>query len=153
MYHAVVRNKLLATFKSLNEKDYEPILNSLAPSFEHFFSGTHALGGTRYTMKATRHWYERLRRVLPDLHFTVDHVTVSGWPWATTAFVEWRDKGQSLDGHAFNNQGVHVIRLRWGKVISVRIFCDTVVLADCLQRNGTHGAPEALEPPIDERVG
>ena len=152
MYHSVVRSKLQKTFDSLNVEDYAPVLGSLAPAFEHVFYGDHALGGARYSLDATQRWYARLPRVLPTLKFTVDRIVVSGWPWNTVAYVEWRDAGTSLDGLPFNNQGVHVVVLRWGKVVSVRIFCDTKVLSEVLGRNAGHGAPEAPAPPIDERT-
>jgi ketosteroid isomerase-like protein len=73
---------------------------------------------------------------------------VSGRPWNTVAAVEWGDRGTTLDGRPFQNQGVHFVTLRWGKVASLRIYCDTATLADVLPRNATHGARDAAEPPI-----
>jgi ketosteroid isomerase-like protein len=152
MYHSVVRSKLRKTFDSLNVEDYAPVLGSLAPAFEHVFCGDHALGGARDSLDAVQRWYARLPRVLPKLKFTVDRIVVSGWPWNTVAYVEWRDAGRTLDGLPFNNQGVHVVVLRWGKVVSVRIFCDTKLLSEVLKRNAEHGVAEAAAPPIDERT-
>jgi ketosteroid isomerase-like protein len=148
MYHAIIRRKLAAVFEQLNRKDYSAILSGFAPDFEHALYGSHALGGVRSGMTATRRWYQRLPRVLPDLQFTVKHIVVSGWPWDTVAAVEWRDSGVCLDGHRFNNQGVHVIRISWGKVTAVRVYCDTMVLADALQRNARGGMEEAAAAPI-----
>jgi hypothetical protein len=45
MYHTIIRHQLRLVFHHLNEKNYEPILKSLAPTFEHTFYGDHALGG------------------------------------------------------------------------------------------------------------
>jgi hypothetical protein len=58
--------------------------------------------------------------------------------------------GVCLDGHRFNNQGVHIITIRWGKVSAVRIYCDTQVLTDCLARNAAQGLHEAGLPPIED---
>jgi ketosteroid isomerase-like protein len=148
MYHAIIRRKLAAVFAQLNRKEYGAILDGFAPQFEHALFGAHALGGVRHGMPATARWYERLPRVLPDLTFEVRDIVVSGWPWNTRAAVEWRDSGACLDGHRFNNQGVHVIRIRWGKVTAVRVYCDTMVLADVLQRNAQGGIAEARLAPI-----
>jgi ketosteroid isomerase-like protein len=95
VYHTIIRRKLRDVFQQLNAKDYESILNSLGPDFEHSFYGNHALSGTRRTLAATRRWYERLPRVLPDLHFEVKQIAVSGWPWNTIAAVEWQDSGKT----------------------------------------------------------
>jgi ketosteroid isomerase-like protein len=148
MYHAIVRRKLAAVFQQLNRQEYAAILAGFASDFEHALYGNHALGGTRHGMPAARRWYERLPRVLPDLTFSVKHIVVNGWPWNTTAAVEWQDSGACLDGHRFNNQGVHVIRLKWGKVTAVRVYCDTMVLADALQRNARSGVADAAQAPI-----
>ena len=150
MYHAIVRAKLRSVFDALNVENYQPVLTSLAPRFEHAFPGDHALGGTRRTMEATRRWYERLPRVLPKVQFVVDRIVVSGWPWRTVGYVEWRDSGHTLDGEPFRNQGVHVITLAWGKVTSVMVYCDTLKLKEVLLRNAAHGEAEAAAAPIDE---
>lgn len=148
MYHAIIRAKLRTVFARLNVQDYRAVLEGFTPAFEHAFYGQHALGGIRHTLAATRLWYARLPRVLPDLHFTVKQIVVSGWPWNTHAAVEWTDTGLCLDGHRFNNQGVHIITIRWGKVSAVRIYCDTQVLTDCLARNAAQGLIDAELPPI-----
>lgn len=148
MYHAIIRRKLTAVFEQLNRKEYGAILAGFAPEFEHALYGNHALGGVRHRLPAAERWYQRLPRALPDLTFTVKHIAVSGWPWDTLAAVEWRDSGTCLDGHRFSNQGVHMIRIRWGKVTAVRVYCDTAVLADVLQRNARAGAAEAALDPI-----
>ena len=148
MYHAIIRAKLRNTFARLNCQDYRAVLEGFTPNFEHTFYGAHALGGIRHSLAATRLWYARLPRVLPDLQFTVKQIVVSGWPWNTQAVVEWTDTGLCLDGHLFNNQGIHVITIHWGKVSAVRIYCDTQVLADCLSRIAAHGINEAALPSI-----
>ncbi|WP_025691917.1 nuclear transport factor 2 family protein [Paenibacillus zanthoxyli] len=148
MYHSIIRSQLLKIFDELNKGNYEPILNGFAPRFEHCFYGKHALGGARHTLKETRRWYERLQRVLPGLIFEIKNVNVKGWPWNTIAAVEWSDSGTTLDGKPFRNQGVHFVNIRFGKVTSLRIYCDTQVLQDVLQRNAAQGLEEAAADPI-----
>lgn len=62
-------------------------------------------------------WYARLKTVFPDLHFDIESLAVTGLPWNTVAMVEWRDRFTLRDGTQRNNQGVHVLRLTWGKVV------------------------------------
>src|ERR1700729_824177 len=68
-YHAIVRRRIRALFAAVNDGNTEPVLASFAPRFEHAFLGEHALGGARHTLPATRRWYERLYRLLPDIRF------------------------------------------------------------------------------------
>ena len=150
MYHAIVRRRLRRVFEQLNRREYGAMPALFAAHAEHVFPGAHALGGTRRSAAAIGRWYERLPRALPDLQFDVRHIVVSGWPWCTEAVVEWRDRGTALDGRPFANQGVHCVTLRWGRVASLRIYCDTQVLADVLARNARHGAAVAGAAPIED---
>ena len=149
MYHAIVRAKLRRIFAQLNRREFGAMPALFAADAEHVFPGAHALGGTRRSPAAIRRWYEeRLPQALPDLRFDVRHIGVSGWPWHTEAVVEWGDHGTTLDGRPFANQGVHCVTLRWGRVRSLRIYCDTQVLADVLARNARHGAAAAGAAPL-----
>jgi hypothetical protein len=69
MYHAIVRRRVVALFAAVSKGDARPVLEGLAPHFEHFFLGDHALGGSRFSLEKTRLWYERLYRLLPDISF------------------------------------------------------------------------------------
>lgn len=150
MYHALVRRKLRAVFASLSNGEYEPLLAGLAPSFDHVFSGTHALGGARHTPAGLRRWFERLYRLFPNLQFTVKHIAVSGPPWNTSALIEWRDAATPADGVPYVNDGTHVIRLRWGKLVSLHAYLDTAVLANACRRMADNGIAEAAAAPIGD---
>lgn len=68
MYHAMVKSRVRALFDAVNRGDAEPVLRAFAARFEHRLLGeNHALGGSRHTLEATRRWYERLYRLLPDI--------------------------------------------------------------------------------------
>jgi ketosteroid isomerase-like protein len=149
MYHAIVKRQLRRTFDRLNEHDYGAVVALFAAKHEHSFPGAHALAGRRITLGATKRWYDRLARLLPDLQFEVTRIAVSGWPWQTTAAVEWRDRGTTADGRAFANQGVHVVTLSWGKVVRLQIYCDTRMLEEVCARQAACGITEAAAPPIE----
>ena len=65
MYHAIVRRRVAALFAAVSNGDARPVLEGLAPRFEHFFLGDHALGGSRFTLERTRLWYEPSPPQLP----------------------------------------------------------------------------------------
>ena len=82
MYHSIVRRVVAGLFDAVNRGDAGPVLDSFAPSFEHIFLGKSALGGRRTSIEKTRDWYARLYRLLPDIHFDIDRITISGTPSA-----------------------------------------------------------------------
>lgn len=151
MYHFVLKRILRSAFAKINRGEYEAIVNQFAPVFEHTFYGEHALGGTRTTPESNRRWYQRLAKIFPDLHFTITTIDVSGWPWNTTASVEWKDRFSGPDGTIHNNQGVHVFRFKWGRVTSLHIYTDTYKLAAILDSFARNGRPEAGEPQIEDK--
>src|SRR5215468_1980071 len=97
MYHAIVRGRIRALFDAVNKGNAEPVLAAFAQRFEHAFLGEHALGGARHTLSATRRWYERLYRLLPDIHFDLRQIEVSGPPWNTTVVVDWDETNSGTD--------------------------------------------------------
>lgn len=148
MYHAVIRAIVKNLFRALNKGDYEPILAGFAPEFEHWFVGTHALSGLRTSMPTTRAWYERLLKIFPNIKFDIRNIVVSGWPWNTLVAVEWTDSYTLLNGEKRTNCGVHMIRLVWGKGVSVHIYCDTELLLENLAIQKAGGIGEASYAPL-----
>jgi len=148
MYHAVVRRRIRSLFAAVNQGDAEPVLAAFAKRFEHAFLGEHALGGARHTLAATRRWYERLYRLLPDIHFDLRQIEASGPPWNTTVVVDWDETNSGTDRVRTTNRGIHVAHLRWGRVSRLIICPDTIGLKATLDRLGAAGNQEALAAPI-----
>jgi len=150
IYRSIVERQLRRAFDALNRGDHSPVLAAFGAPVEHVFFGDHALGGARHTMTSIVPWYRRLKTVFPDLQFHIQSIAVRGMPWNTVALVEWRDRFTLRDGTQRGNQGVHVLRLKWGKVVSLRVYCDTQVLASALRDLQMQGVADAGLPPIDD---
>ena len=148
MYHMIVRRGVASVFTRLNTGDYEYALSGMGTTFEHRFAGEHSLGGKRTSIGALRRWFERLFRLFPNLRFEMHSIAASGWPWDTTIVVEWTDRATPADGKDYVNSGVHVIRMRWGKVVSIHAYLDTQILIDTLNRMAINGVEEATAPAI-----
>lgn len=153
IYRTIVALRLRRAFAALSRGDYTPVLGAFAESVEHSFYGRHALGGTRRDMASVRAWYARLRQVFPDLRFEIDAIAVSGMPWNTVALIEWRDTFTLPDGTRGGNQGVHALRLRWGRVVALHIHCDTQLLESILGEIERQGVPAAGLAPIGAAAG
>ncbi|NYF33593.1 MULTISPECIES: nuclear transport factor 2 family protein [Sphingopyxis] len=151
MYHAIVRRQVRKIFAGLSRGDWESALAGMADRFEHIFPGDHALGGTRHSKAGLRAWFQRLFAVHPVLKFEIKHIASSGTPWDTTAVIEWRDRAVMADGDtSYVNDGVHIIRLRWGKIVSLHPYLDTAKYAAALKRLADTGFAPAAAPPIED---
>lgn len=148
VYHAIIKRTVTSVFDRLNQGDYEYALSGVGTTIDHRFAGEHCLGGKRTSVEAMRHWFERLFRLFPNLGFEMHSIASSGWPWDTTVVVEWTDRATPADKTDYVNSGVHVFRIRWGKVVSVHAYLDTQVLIDTLNRMAANGIEEAKAPPI-----
>ncbi|RYF52593.1 MAG: nuclear transport factor 2 family protein [Cytophagaceae bacterium] len=150
MYHRIVKQIVHQNFERLSQGDYESMLKGMSPSITHTFSGQHTLGGTRHSVPAMREWFARLFRLFPGLNFEIRSVAVSGWPWMTTIAVEWTDRATPADGSAYVNEGMHLIKMRWGKVVYLRAYLDTAVLITMCERLAAYGLSEAVAAPIED---
>jgi ketosteroid isomerase-like protein len=143
MYHAIVRRRIRALFDAVSSGNAAPVLEAFAPQFEHFFLGDHALGGSRKTLAATKAWYDRLYRLLPDIRFVLRETRISGPPWNTLVVVDWDETNSGTDGVKTHNRGIHVVRLAWGRATFLGIYPDTVGLVETLDRLALAGNNEA----------
>jgi ketosteroid isomerase-like protein len=150
MYHAIVRHQLRRAFAAINAGRYDGIVRQFAPQHRHVMFGTHALAGERRELPSTARWYERLQRLLPGLAFDVRAIAVTGTPWRTHATVAWDDRFTLPDGSQGSNHGVHEFELRWGKVRSLVVHCDTERLQRYCERIAACGVEEARAAPITD---
>ena len=148
MYHAIVKRIARKNFLRVNQKDYSPLLKDCAPNIHHRFSGRHALGGERHDREALRRWFERLGRLGPGLTLTVHDIWVKGWPGDTTVIVRWSATDTLPDGSPYQNHGVHIIKMRWGKIVDIDANEDSQAVAGSLKLRAEYGQQEAAADPI-----
>jgi ketosteroid isomerase-like protein len=148
-YHSVIRANITSGFRGVDEHDYAVLADHFAPDVVHRFSGEHALGGERHDAATVVAWLERVGRVLPDLTFDLTDITVAGWPASTTVVARWNARASLADGGApYRNRGVHIVRLRWFKIVEMDVYQDTGVLRAALDRQTAAGLDEATAAQI-----
>lgn len=147
MYHAFVRRRIHHLFDAINAGNAASVLVAYAHSFEHICAGNHALGGRRTHVGPMLDWYARLYRLLPGIHFTISRITVTGGPWNTLAVIEWVMTCPDA-GVADNGAGVHLMRLRWGRMVQLIICPYADALSAPLERLARAGVAEASAAPI-----
>lgn len=148
MYHAIVKRIARRNFERVGEKDYAAILKGCAPNIHHRFGGDHALGGERHDRAALGRWFERLGRLSPTLRLTILDIWVKGGPWNTVVIIRWSAVQDLPDGSPYDNHGIHIIRMRWGKVVDIDANEDSQLVAAGLKIWAAHGVQEALADPI-----
>jgi len=150
MYHRIVERICRRNLQRVNTHEDQALLAACVPDVYHRFGGQHALGGQRHDVEALRHWFARLHRLCPTLHLTVTDVWVKGLPHDTTVVVRWDATQQepTLDGSQYANHGVHIIKLRWLKVVSIDANEDSEAVDHFLQAAAARGITEATAHPI-----
>lgn len=148
MYHAVVKRVAKKNFMRVNDQDYEALLKDCAPTIHHRFGGNHALGGERHDREALRRWFERLGRLSPGLTLTVRDVWVKGLPHNTTVIIRWTAAQTLPDGSPYENHGVHIVHMRWGRVVGIDANEDSQAVAEAMKVFAAYGVEEALAEPI-----
>jgi ketosteroid isomerase-like protein len=148
IYGRIVKSKIRQSFDHVNNQRWDALLNSIAPTVDHRFLGTHAIGGERHDKDTLRRWFERLARVLPNLHLQINNIWVKGWPWNTTVFVQWDGTATLLNGDRYFQHAIHVITLRWAKIHALDVFEDSQAVADALETQAAAGLEEAVAAQI-----
>jgi ketosteroid isomerase-like protein len=148
VYGLIVKSRIRQSFDQVNDHRWDELMESIAPNVNHRFLGTHAIGGQRHDKDTLRRWFERLARVLPNLHLTINDIWVKGWPWRTTVFVQWDGTATLLNGGPYVQHAIHVITLRWGKIHALDVFEDSQEVARALEVQAAAGLDEAVAEPI-----
>jgi ketosteroid isomerase-like protein len=98
-------------------------------------------------------WFERLGRLYPGHDFDVHRVVSRGWPWETWVAIQWTARLRPAAGESYTNEGVHWIRIRWGKVTDFHAYLDTQKIAASCAAMAAAGIDEAAARPITDVVG
>lgn len=98
-----------------------PALWSMADDIRFVFPGSSSLACDVTGKDHVAAWLRRLTTLDPD--YRVLDVIVSGPPWNTRAAIRFRD---TVEGHT--NEGMHYLKLRWGKIILDQVFLDTEIV-------------------------
>src|SRR4051794_21407510 len=86
---------------------------------EFVFPGDNSFAGTYRGKAALLTWLRRFGSLHPQ--FTIHQVTVGGLPWNLLVAMRFTD----VIGDDYRNEGVELIRIRWGRVRRIQVFLDT----------------------------
>lgn len=148
MYHAVVRRMVRKTYRRLSHGDFDTVLRSFAPEAVFCFAGDHALGGELEGVGRIGVWFDRFRRLFPGIQLAPHTICVSGWPWDTVVATRFTVAAALPTGSQYGNEGMQLLRLRWGRVVEDRLYEDTQALVSALHELAVAGIAEAIAPAL-----
>ena len=124
-------------FKSLESGDGQQFFAHVADDVDWTVEGTHPLAG-HYRGKAdfVSHTFEKLNKVLPKgAELYVEHALVSG-DWAV---VELHSLATAKNGFRFDNRYCWVCRFQDEKIVEVRAYLDSALVARLFEENPIPG--------------
>lgn len=147
MYHSIVKQILRNGFAQLSQGNPKAVLGAFSKNVHLTFAGNHALGADIHGLEQAQKWFERVLRIFPGLQVQPKTIMVSGWPW-NTLIVTHLEISAQLPGKSYRNQGIQVLRLRFGKVTEDHLIEDNLLLKDALDYLAARGVAEASSPPM-----
>jgi ketosteroid isomerase-like protein len=153
MYRLIVRAMAKNAYRHLSQGDYEAVLASFSPTAVFCFAGDHALGGQLQGVALIRQWFQRVLRLFPDLRFAPQDIVVSGPPWNTMVATRFMVRATLPDGRRYANEGMQLLRLRWGRAVEDRLYEDLQILTAALAVLAAHGHDEAAAASLGPVTG
>ena len=150
MYKRITERLIRTTFAQISAGDHEGATRAVAEDAHHVFPGANALGGERHSRDAMLRWLARLERLIPEVEFEVQRVSVKGPPWDMWVAVQWTDRGKAADGEPYENRGAHWMRIRRGRAISIQAYLDTEPVTALCNRLAAAGFTEAAAAPVTD---
>ena len=147
MYGWIVRSMMRNVLRRREEGDLGPLLSTLADDVHFVFPGDSSWAGDFRGKNELEPWLRRFAEV--GLRVEVQKIDVTGWPWGTTVFLHFTDHLTDPDGKVvYENRGVIVGEVVWGKIKSYEVFLDTqkvVGLDEYLSARGQAAAEGVLK--------
>jgi ketosteroid isomerase-like protein len=143
MYGWIFKQQIRQGFQNISRANFDEVLKVFAPDIHFQFVGDHAIAADVHNREKVKAWFERVHRLFPDLKVTPRHIRVTGWPWDVTAITHF-DVQATLPGNSpYKNQGIQILRIRWGKIVDDYLIEDTQLLTSALSQIADAGNGEA----------
>jgi ketosteroid isomerase-like protein len=143
-YAASVGALLRRTLRRLREGDVEAVLRLYHDDVRFIFPGENSWAADFHRKQDLEPWFRRFVRV--GLQLEAEEILVKGPPWNTTVCVRFTDRAAGDDGSTvYENRGVIVLKVRWGKVAYEIAHEDTERVAAFDRYLAEHEPPPGTE--------
>ncbi len=128
MYGWAVRFMIRRAVRLANEGDIEAMLGAYADDVHFVFPGDSSWAADIYSKQELEPWLLRFSKEGP--RFDLRDIAVSGWPWNTTVSIQYTGRMDDANGNVvYENRGVIIGKVAWGKITSYEVFEDTQKVA------------------------
>jgi ketosteroid isomerase-like protein len=134
MYKAIVRSQVRKAYERISAGDVQTVLKDFHDDIRFQMMGDHGLGGEQVGRAQVEQWFAEVGRLFPDLRLEAEEIVVEGFPWSLRVATRFRVSASLADGGRYENRGMQFLRLRMGKAVEDRLYEDTQVLADAIDR-------------------
>jgi len=108
-------------FDAINEQQWDKLLAFFHDDAGLIFPGTSPLSGEHRGKESIKKYFRRMHIAVPDLTFEIRSMAES----SDIVMIEWRNRGKTRRGDAYDNYGVTVLQFREGMVFELRDYLDT----------------------------
>jgi ketosteroid isomerase-like protein len=132
-------------FDAINRHDLDTVMGMFSEDGVFEFPGDTVLAGRHDNPEAIRAWFKRWFDGMPEIHFTLRHVSVENiFAMGATNVVhaEWDVDETDMEGNSYHVTGVAAFDIKGGKV---RLVKDYIFDQDVLSRIWPHKEPPDTE--------
>lgn len=134
MYHTFVRRQIRRAYGLINAGRFDLLVAQFAPDALFAFPGEHVLGGEFRRPDAVQDWFTEVKRLFPDFRLEPRRIVIEGGPLHTHAATWFGVSGTFPDGTPYRNDGAQLLVLRRGRIHEDRLFEDTKIVIEALDR-------------------
>jgi ketosteroid isomerase-like protein len=134
MYQWIAKRQIRQGFAQISAHDFDKLLSVFAPDVHFTFAGQHVMQADYHDLAQVRVWFDLVHRLFPTLKIEAKRIFIAGWPWDMWATVQFHVSDTLPDGNLYDNNGVQMLRIRFGRIVEDHLLEDTKVLDNTLAR-------------------
>ena len=121
----IAKQKISSGYDALNNRDLETFLAAWRDDCTFIYPGELPISGTIVGKPAIEKWFKNFFDQFPKIKYTLKNVCVGNvfdFMGTNTVAVHWDSEYTNKDGNEFQNSGVSIIKIKFGKAESVKDY-------------------------------
>jgi len=121
----IAKQKIASGYDALNNRDMEAFLAAWRDDCNFIYPGDLPISGKVVGKPAIEKWFQNFFDQFPKIKYTLNNVCVDNvfdFMGTNTVAVHWDSEYTNKDGKEFQNSGVSIIKIKFGKAESVKDY-------------------------------
>ena len=115
MYQWIAKRQIRQGFAQISSNNIDTLLSRFSPDVHFTFAGSHIMQADYHDREQVRAWFALVHKLFPTLKIEAKRIFISGWPWDMWATVQFHVSDTLPDGSVYDNNGVQLLRIRFGR--------------------------------------